>query len=202
MPDIEPNPYVGILLAAGRGKRFDVSGRRNKLLAPCGSGSVVSEAARHLLAVLPEVIAVVRANDHETARVLKTAGCRVSFCSEADQGMSASLQQGLACAAGANGWVIALGDMPYVQPDTLRALTKALDAGADIAAPVHQGKRGNPVAFGRTHLPALMQLRGDQGARHLLAASPLTLIPVNDPGILFDIDTAADLGTPSTETSR
>lgn len=50
---------VGILLAAGRGRRFDPSGTRNKLLQPLPNGEPVAVAsARALLAVLPKVIAV------------------------------------------------------------------------------------------------------------------------------------------------
>lgn len=185
---------VGILLAAGSGTRFDPAGHRNKLLADCGTGAVVAEAARRLLVALPEVVAVVRASDHETAHVLNAAGCRVSFLDTAERGMSVSLRHGLTCAADAQGWVIALGDMPRIRPATIRLLVDALAAGADIAAPFHEGRRGNPVAFSRTHLGALMRLSGDRGARALLAAYPVTEVPVDDPGIFLDIDTAADLG--------
>lgn len=185
---------VGILLAAGSGTRFDATGRRNKLLADCGTGPVVVEAARRLLAAVPEVVAVVRADDHETARVLDAVGCRVSLIEHAGQGMSISLRHGLSCAAGARGWVVALGDMPFVQPATIRSLADALSAGANVAAPFRDGRRGNPVAFSHTHLPALMGLSGDRGARDLLATCFVTLVPVDDPGIFLDIDTAADLG--------
>lgn len=51
---------VGILLAAGRGRRFDPSGERNKLLQALPGGEPVVVASAHaLLAVLPRVIAVV-----------------------------------------------------------------------------------------------------------------------------------------------
>jgi molybdenum cofactor cytidylyltransferase len=50
------------------------------------------------------------------------------------------------------------------------------------------------VAFGTKHLPQLLTLDGDQGARSLLTVHPITLIEVNDAGVLRDIDTPADLG--------
>jgi molybdenum cofactor cytidylyltransferase len=56
-----------------------------------------------------------------------------------------------------------------------------------------EGRRGNPVGFGRVHLAALLALRGDQGARRLLQTCPITEVPVADPGIFHDIDTPADL---------
>ncbi|WEF32733.1 nucleotidyltransferase family protein [Pseudoduganella chitinolytica] len=185
---------VGILLAAGRGRRFDPQGQRNKLLQPLADGDVVAAAsARHLLAALPRVIAVVRADDDATAALLAGAGCEVTRCADADTGMAASLVHGLRAAPQAAGWVVALADMPRVQPATIAALRQAVAEGADIAAPVHQGKRGNPVAFGRRHLPELLALSGDRGARGIVSNHPVNEVCVDDAGILLDIDTPTDL---------
>ncbi|UCE32671.1 MAG: NTP transferase domain-containing protein, partial [Burkholderiales bacterium] len=65
-----------------------------------------------------------------------------------------------------------------------------------IAAPTHAGQRGHPVAFGATHLAALARLAGDQGARALLQAHPVTLVPTDDPGTIRDVDTPGDLAEP------
>lgn len=71
---------VGILLAAGRGRRFDPAGAKNKLLQPLDGLPVVVASARHLLAALPQVVAVVRADDDTTAGLLAALGCElVSF---------------------------------------------------------------------------------------------------------------------------
>jgi molybdenum cofactor cytidylyltransferase len=186
---------VGILLAAGRGRRFDPTGERNKLLQQLPGGElVVAASARRLLAVLPTVIAVVPLDDGGVGAALRALGCDVTVCPGADSGMAASLVHGLRHSLPqADGWVVALGDMPYVEPRTIRALCDALDAGAGIAAPVLQGRRGNPVAFGPRHLQALLALQGDQGARGILKSNPVTEVPVDDPGIFRDIDTSADL---------
>jgi molybdenum cofactor cytidylyltransferase len=58
---------------------------------------------------------------------------------------------------------------------------------------VHDGQRGNPVAFGRGHLHALLALAGDQGARSILKNNPVNELMVDDPGILQDIDTPSDI---------
>lgn len=185
---------VGILLAAGRGARFDATGQRNKLLQPLADGEEVAvAAARNLLAALPSVLAVIRPGNDKLAAKLNGAGCEVTVCDHADEGMAASLVHALSCKPMARGWVIALADMPFVQPATVAALAAAVDAGAGIAAPTIGGRRGNPVAFGRMHLDELLQLRGDEGARRLLQAHPVTAIAVDDPGILQDIDTPPDL---------
>jgi molybdenum cofactor cytidylyltransferase len=188
------NP-VGILLAAGRGKRFDPAGVRNKLLARLPGGDRVAVAsARKLLSILPKVIAVVPLDDGGVAAALRALGCQVTICPDADSGMAASLVHAVrASLPNPDGWLVALADMPFVQPQTVQALADALAAGAGIAVPVMAGRRGNPVAFSATHLEALLALQGDQGARSLLKSCPVTEVEVTDPGIFRDIDKPADL---------
>lgn len=185
----------GILLAAGSGRRFSPDGTRSKLLAELpGRGMVVEEAARHLRAVLPDVLAVIRPDSATLRHPLLAAGCDVTECAGAGEGMAVSLVHALRLRDAADGWVIALADMPDVQPATIAKLIAALAEGADIAVPTFQGRRGNPVAFSRQHLSALLALHGDQGARRLLQSQPVTEVAVEDAGIHRDIDTPADLG--------
>lgn len=185
---------VGILLAAGRGKRFDPDGVQDKLLQTLPNGTAVAvAAATNLLAVLHRVVAVVRTDNQVLAQQLQDIGCTVAICTNADEGMAASLVHALSQVQDASGWIIALADMPYVLPTTIGSLVDALKDGAHIAAPSYRGERGNPVAFDRLHLPALLLLRGDEGARRLLKTHPVTEVVVDDPGIRQDIDTPADL---------
>lgn len=187
-------PLACILLAAGRGSRFDPQGARNKLLQPLEHGEPVAVvAARNLRAVVPDVLAVVRPDAEELASRLRAAGCRISTCPDAGQGLAASLVHGLSCTRDAKGWLIALADMPFVQPGTIRALVDAMEKGAHIAVPTYQRRRGNPVAFASIHLQDLLALRGDEGARRLLTMFPVTEVATDDPGICQDIDSAEDL---------
>jgi molybdenum cofactor cytidylyltransferase len=192
---------VGILLAAGRGRRFDPSGTRNKLLQPLagpGGEPVAVASARSLLAVLPRVIAVVRPDDDGVAEALRALGCDVTVCPDADQGMGASLAHAVRYSVhdslpAAASWLIALGDMPHLKQSTIRELAKAVTGGAVIAAPLNGGKRGNPVAFGAACLAQLLALGGDEGARRILKLYPVTEVVVDDPGIFQDIDLPGDL---------
>lgn len=59
-------------------------------------------------------------------------------------------------------------DMPWILPKTIEALIASLNAGADIAVPMYQGKRGNPVALSTRHLANLLQLTGDTGTGQLM----------------------------------
>ncbi len=186
---------AGILLAAGRGRRFDPSGTLNKLMQPLAGGEpVVVASARAMLAVLPKVIAVVAPDDGGAADALRALGCDVTICPDADQGMAHSLVHALRYSLpAAQAWLVALGDMPRVRESTIRALADALAGGALIAAPVHGGRRGNPVAFSAPCLPELLALRGDEGARHLLKRHPVVEVDVDDTGIFHDIDQPSDL---------
>lgn len=189
---------TAILLAAGRGRRFDPLGARNKLLQPLPGGDpIVVASARTLLAVFARVVAVVPPQDGGVAAQLRALGCEVTVCPQADDGMGLSLAHAVRyCVTGtmpAQGWLVALGDMPFVHASTLQALAGAIRDGAGIAAPVFQGRRGNPVAFGLRHAAALQALDGDQGARRLLATHPVTTLDTLDAGILRDIDSPADL---------
>ncbi|MFZ5670714.1 MAG: NTP transferase domain-containing protein, partial [Pseudomonadota bacterium] len=68
-------------------------------------------------------------------------------------------------------------------------------AGAPAAAPVFEGRRGHPVLFGASLFPALLALRGDQGAGRLLDGldEGLARVRAGDDGVLFDVDTPGPL---------
>ena len=196
---------VGILLAAGRGERFG----GGKLLAtlpatPDASRGAASAAAgemigvmacRNLLAVFPRVVAVVRPDDAALAAALGAAGARIVRCANADDGMGASLACGVLATRDAAGWVVALGDMPWIAPATIARVSAAIEAGAAVAAPFHQGQRGHPVGFGAACLAALTALTGDDGAKSVVAAhrDRLARIDVDDAGALRDVDRPDDL---------
>jgi molybdenum cofactor cytidylyltransferase len=181
-----------ILLAAGAGTRFG----GGKLLHPLEDGAAIAvHAARNLLEAGLEVLAVVRPGDFPLAELLESEGCSVTRCPNAAQGMGVSLAHGVAMSSDANGWVVALADMPRIRPDTIARVVRALMAGAAIVAPACQGDRGHPVAFGRRFLGELQGLSGDSGARALVQRNQalLRVIDCDDPGILLDIDRRGDL---------
>ena len=183
---------VGILLAAGAATRF----RANKLLHPLPDGTPIAvAAARNLRAALDRVVAVVRPGVPELERALADAGVEVSVCPDAASGMGHSLAHAIAATPAAAGWVVALADMPFVSPDTIRRVADALGAGAELAAPTYGGERGHPVAFGARYRQELASLTGDTGARALLKRdqSRLRGVAVDDPGVLRDIDVPSDL---------
>jgi molybdenum cofactor cytidylyltransferase len=193
--------FCGVLLAAGSGSRFDATGGRSKLLEPTPHGRhtgapLAAAAARNLRAVLPRVIAVVRRDTDEAQRrlhaLLVDAGCELAVNERAHEGMGTSIARGVAAAPDADGWLIALADMPDIAPSTIEAVRAALAAGAPAAAPWYGGRRGHPVGFCAALRAALLALQGDLGARTVLEAHPPRHIEVGDRGCLLDLDSPAD----------
>ena len=185
---------TGILLAAGYGSRFDPSGLHNKLLATLPDGTpVVYQSARRLLSAVSHVMAVVRPGSEKLAEVLNEAGCDVMFSIDAERGMGATLAAAVRATQDAEGWLVTLGDMPWIEPGTVEAVARSLDAGASIVAPFYRGQRGHPAGFGAMHREALSALDGDAGARALFMSAAVERIDVEDANILRDVDLPADL---------
>ncbi len=185
---------TGILLAAGYGSRFDPSGLHNKLLATLPDGTPIAfQSARRLLSAVSRVMAVVRPGSEKLAEVLNEAGCDVMFSIDAERGMGATLAAAVRATQDAEGWLVTLGDMPWIEPGTVEAVARSLDGGASIVAPFYRGQRGHPAGFGAMHLDALSALDGDAGARALFMSEAVERIDVEDANILRDVDLPEDL---------
>ncbi len=180
------------MLCAGSGSRFG----GGKLLHELNDGTPIGVAAlRNLRAAIADAQAVVRSGDKTLASLLEAEGIVVHVCPDAHLGMARSLVCAVDATRAVDGWVIALGDMPFVQPDTIGAVAQRVAKSGRIAIPVYKGQRGHPVGFGRRYLDELLRVQGDQGARSVIAhhADEVETIERDDPGILQDIDRPADL---------
>jgi molybdenum cofactor cytidylyltransferase len=106
--------------------------------------------------------------------------------------MGYSIAMGVAARADAAGWIILPGDMPLVRPATLIAVARALTQHAVVCAH-YKGRRGHPVGFAAELYSELALLRGDEGARRIVARYPALSLELDDPGVLVDVDTESDL---------
>ena len=186
---------VGLLLAAGSAKRFGSDKLRHEL--PHGVPMAI-QAARHLKSETASVVAVVRPGQDELFNELQGEGCNVVVCENADEGMGASLACAARAAGKAAGYVVALGDMPFIRRSSIAAVRDALASGAALTAPYWRGRRGHPVGIAGRFFEELIALRGDEGAKRILAANEkiLVKIPLGDPGVIRDIDRPEDLMPP------
>jgi molybdenum cofactor cytidylyltransferase len=187
---------AAIILAAGRSTRF---GEANKLLEEIDGEPMVARVAALALASRARPVIVVTGFEAErVAAALDGFDVTLMLNPDYAQGMSTSLRAGLrALSAEADGALILLGDMPRVDPSVLEALLAAFAAnGAEsICVPVHAGRSGNPVLWGRAYFSAMMQLSGDRGAKQLMRLHPgnVVEVEVETNSIFEDVDLAADL---------
>lgn len=181
---------VGVLLAGGASSRFG----GNKLAALIDGTPIGLQAARTLAAVMPEIIVVIPP-DRASTQTLFEGEFPVSVCPDAHAGIGHSIAHGVRQTSAADGWLIALADMPLIESDTIAAVKSALSSRAMIVRPRTGGRYGHPVAFGGDYGPELMELRGDSGAAAVITRHPGAVIALDvaDPGILLDIDRPADI---------
>ncbi|MCK9818011.1 nucleotidyltransferase family protein [Pseudomonas sp. MAFF 302046] len=181
---------TAIVLAAGQGSRFRALADQDKLLAPCvGRDGVTRKVIEQVLVSLPASIQqrwVVTTPDRtEVIRLAGVYGCEVLLLQSA--GMGDSIAAAVTACAGAHGWLMLLGDMPFILPSSIEQVVDELVADG-ISVPVHRGQFGHPVGFGSSFGPALMALSGDRGAKPLFAEAPVREVRVDDPGVLWDVD--------------
>ena len=184
-----------LILAAGAGSRFRAAGGGDKLQAtlPGPSELTVLQATFRLWHGLGlPCLAVVSDSALWRAALARQEGLAV--LSLPTTGMGDSLAAAVRRTPEASGWLVALGDMPFVQPATVRQLLE-LQHPERIVVPTHQGRRGHPVLFGRNFAAALTELAGDEGAKRLLREGSVLEREVADVGIHHDIDTPTDLET-------
>lgn len=189
---------AAVLLAAGRSTRM---APRNKLLVEDASGApMVARAADALLASRARPVIVVTGHDEARLRAALAGrdGLRFVRAEDYAQGLSASLRAGLAAVPpGAEGAVVALGDMPLVDGALVDRLLDAFDPeeGRAIVQPAHGGVGGNPVLWARGFFAEMMALTGDTGAKPLLArhADALHLLEAGGDAVLRDFDTPESL---------
>jgi molybdenum cofactor cytidylyltransferase len=202
---------VGLLLAAGRGRRFAAElpagpSPADKLLATIEGTPIARRALEALAAGCDAVCAVVRPDAPPALRAA-LAGARLVECAHADRGMGHSLAAAARAAAddGADAVLVMPADMPWVAPSTVASIAALAREGESegegwtsriVVPALPDGRRGHPVAFGRAHLPALARLSGEHGARALLDDACVRIATVDDAGILRDVDTPRDLHAP------
>ena len=194
MPD--PDEISAIVLAAGASRRFG----SDKLLHPLTlNGMTLPLAAHSLMPWLDTfgvITVVVRSDSEVFCKTIDAAlgrQLRYVVCADAGRGMAASLISGVRANADAGGWLIGLADMPSVPSSAISGVKNLLLAGAALAAPFCEGKRGHPVGFAAAYRTILLNLQGDHGARQILANDEVIPFKINDEGIFTDIDRPDDL---------
>ena len=185
-----------IILAAGPSRRL---GQPKQLVG--FAGEALLERALRLAreSGAAPVLAVLGANFAPICVSIPFEQAIPVFNDKWEQGMSSSIHAGLheldARAPKASGALILPCDQPRLTSEHLRALIESFNAqtSPSIVASSYAEIQGIPAIFPREAFAALEALRGDRGARSLLAKPPCPLISVPFEGGEVDIDHPADL---------
>lgn len=113
------------------------------------------------------------------------------------EGMASSLRMGLsAVEPDAQAALIVLADQPFLKAETIDLIIEEYcREKPEIIIPTYNGVRGNPVLLDRCVFGEAAELSGDVGCRAIFDrhAEGIIKLPVQDPGILVDLDTPADV---------
>ena len=178
---------VGILLAAGKSRRF---GDGNKLTALYMGRPLISHAANTMRSLkLDYLIAVVSGRDV----AIKLDGFQHVWPNDSERSLSSSIKAGIRCAynLGAQRALVALADMPCVTPRHFSLLLKRC-SDETPSATTDGERRMVPACFPRRFFPLLLGLTGDVGAQSLLGNLPNDSVIRADIEELFDMDTPHD----------
>lgn len=176
-----------ILLAAGQSSRMK---GRDKLLEDIDGEPLLRLMTRRACKAGVDVRVVL--GPEQSARKAALADLAVDIVTATDgDGMAASIRAGVAGIKGAV--LIVLADMPEItaQDFYLMVSLGAHAPKAILQAATPDGQPGHPVLFPADLVPALSQLRGDKGAKPILAkeAGRITLLPLADARAIIDLDT-------------
>lgn len=176
----------GIILAAGTSTRMG----KNKLQMDMGGNSIIQKVIQNARnSELDELLIVYGRYDVDTD-VPKI------FNKDFEQGMSTSVKCGFQNPQGSKSFngdavMLILGDMPFADKEIINALYEGFEKSTrNIAVPIYDGKRGNPVIIGQKYFKCLMNNTGDKGARDIIRNNPddVEKIEAKGEGIFIDID--------------
>lgn len=174
---------------------------RPKLLLPWQGSTLLDHLVRSLRqGGADRLVLVTRVDDAALANWAAVAGVDLTVNPEPARGMLSSVWCGLealgaaAVAQVAEALLVCPADHPTVRAETVAALLARLRAGALLVVPTHGGRRGHPLAIAPALVTEILDLDLTVGLRQLLErrAESLVELPVDDPGVVLDVDTTED----------
>ena len=180
--------FGAVVLAAGASIRMGSP----KALVQVGEEAAVARACRQLASSGYGPIVVVVGAHADAIRPAVPATGRVAVNENWNLGRTGSIKTGLRALEKGTGFLVWPIDHPCISEKTLETL---LRRDGDIRVPTHQGRRGHPTAFDARIRNEVLALGDDQPLHDVLHARPSRIaeIPVDDPGVLLNVDTPDDL---------
>jgi CTP:molybdopterin cytidylyltransferase MocA len=189
---------VAVVTAAGSAERFG----GKKLLVPVDGEPLLDHTIRSLLeGGVTEVIVVVgtdaRRELERDVNAMNDSRVRPVENPDPSRGMFSSIQVGVATANG-DALVVLPGDMPYVRPETVRAVIAKYREQPAIVSPRYKGKRGHPVVMPLSLRDEIAATSPSANLHEVIKhhQDQRVDLDVDDAGVVRDVDTPADLERP------
>lgn len=183
---------AALLLAAGQSRRFG----GNKLHCIVnGELTMLELCARQLQRNCDNVTCIIRRDDTFSLELLQKAQVNIIHPDIDNAEFGNNIAKAVRATADADGWLIALADMPYIQAATIQSVISQLQQGNAVVVPTYKAQHGHPVGFGKAARDKLLKLNGPYGAKSVFSFFAVTELNTDDPGVLADIDTLADIQT-------
>ncbi len=182
---------AGLVLAAGGARRFG----GGKLAAELDGRPLLDHAVEAMRAVptIERIVVVLGGGAEELARQADLSGVETVVCEDWSEGIAASLRAGVGALAEADAIVVTLGDQPFVTSQAIASIAVRVDSPAPAARATYEGRPGHPVLIKRPLYEEVLKLRGDEGARDLLAAAGVRELECGHLCPPDDVDTREDL---------
>ena len=187
---------TAIVLAAGTSSRMG----RPKAIVSVGGRPMLDRTLSNVRdARIEPVVVVLGSHAREVRNAVDLSDASVVENPRFAEGLSSSLRAGLKAVPSDSRFVmVVLGDEPFVDPTTLERLVRRAEEGdGAIFIPTYKGVRGNPVVFDARLASEAERIEGDVGCRGMFPhhLREIREVPVDDPGVLVDIDTEPELRT-------
>lgn len=188
---------IGLLIAAGRGRRMGGGKQLIPWPPPDGSGTLIGSAFDHIQVACDEMVVVLGHQQREVEEALMPRSY-ISVCADPDAEMSASIQLGLAQAIASEDCqciILQPADHPEVSPQTLVAIIEEADRHKTAVTPCYGGRNGHPTAIPRHLAETIIDSELPTGLSEWfrLDSAHRRVLVVDDATVTVDIDTIEDV---------
>ena len=183
-----------ILLAAGESKRM---GTPKQLLTYKGSSLIRHAATQAVKSNCDPIVVVLGANSDRISPEISDLPVQITYNTQWQQGMSASISTGINALLEMNidfdVLIVALADQPLITSLVYNhSIESYYQNDVKIVASSYNNTIGVPALFDRTLIPELLKMKQQGGAKQLLNKYSDRTLNLNVPEAAIDIDTPAD----------
>jgi len=180
----------GLVLAAGGSSRY---GAPKQLAELAGRPLLEHALAAMAAAPVDRLVVVLGSRAREVLDAADLHGAKPVVADDWEEGQAASLRAGIRALADAEAAVVTLGDQPMISPAAIERVLAARTPKAQALRATYGGVPGHPVLLESVLFERLAALRGDAGAREVLAEVRVRDVPCDGLGRPDDVDTLEEL---------